>query len=415
MNKKITFALSAIMLLVLTWCGTQVDNTSSTNNSSSNVAQEQTVKTEKKAASAYDDFSTAPTAYRQYNGQDLSKLWKETVLYFSQESCGTCQKTDADLKSQESLPDGVSILKVDYDTETELNKKYGVTTKHTFVLVDQNGNKIAKEMGLATTTEIAEFVANAKSEEVPAASTQKATPETADTQKWPAWYVVYAWQDLTQLAQNTVLYFYQASCGTCQKTDADIKAQASLPNGINILRVDFDTETELNKKYGVTTKHTFVLIDADGNEIAKEIGLATTADIADFIKSNTSSAAAAVSTPEKDPVVAKETAVETPVVAATSTKWAYKNYAGKIENESVLFFSASWCPSCVAADKNFKSETDLAINADILKVDYDANKDLRDKYGVTSQHTFVRVDAQGNLIKKMVGWSSSSALTALFN
>jgi hypothetical protein len=46
------------------------------------------------------DMSNAPTGYRDYNGQDLSNVGKETVLYFSQASCGTCQKTDADIKAQ---------------------------------------------------------------------------------------------------------------------------------------------------------------------------------------------------------------------------------------------------------------------------------------------------------------------------
>jgi hypothetical protein len=37
-----------------------------------------------------------------------------------------------------------------------------------------------------------------------------------------------------------------------------------------------------------------------------------------------------------------------------------------------------------------------------LKTDYDSNIDLRKKYGVTSQHTFVQIDSSGNLIKKWV-------------
>jgi thiol-disulfide isomerase/thioredoxin len=93
----------------------------------------------------------------------------------------------------------------------------------------------------------------------------------------------------------------------------------------------------------------------------------------------------------------------------------YKDYTGSITKDSVLFFHAKWCPSCVAADKNFSAENDLAINADVLKVDFDSSKALKEKYGVTSQHTFVRVDAQGQLVKKMTGGSKSSDLQALFN
>jgi hypothetical protein len=49
-------------------------------------------------------MSAAPFEYRDYNGQDLSSIGKDTVLYFAQASCGTCQKTDADIKAQEELP-----------------------------------------------------------------------------------------------------------------------------------------------------------------------------------------------------------------------------------------------------------------------------------------------------------------------
>ncbi len=77
----------------------------------------------------------------------------------------------------------------------------------------------------------------------------------------------------------------------------------------------------------------------------------------------------------------------------------------------VLFFNASWCPSCRVVD------TDLSNNAGkipsgltILDVDYDTSAALKKKYGVTHQHTFVQVDKVGNLIKK---WSGSSNLASI--
>jgi len=75
-------------------------------------------------------------------------------------------------------------------------------------------------------------------------------------------------------------------------------------------------------------------------------------------------------------------------------------------NETVvLFFNAAWCPSCRAADANLSSSTidDILV----LDTDYDDNTDLRQKYGVTTQHTFVQVDADGELIKK---WSGSNSI-----
>jgi thiol-disulfide isomerase/thioredoxin len=78
----------------------------------------------------------------------------------------------------------------------------------------------------------------------------------------------------------------------------------------------------------------------------------------------------------------------------------------------VLFFHAPWCPTCKAADANFVKETAPA-NTVVFKTDYDSNTDLRKKYGVTYQHTFVSLNADGSLKKKMSGADSFSELAGL--
>ena len=70
----------------------------------------------------------------------------------------------------------------------------------------------------------------------------------------------------------------------------------------------------------------------------------------------------------------------------------------------VLHFSATWCPSCRTIDKDINASlSDIPDGLEIYKVDYDTNIDLRKKYGVTTQHTFVKVDAAGNKINKWTG------------
>lgn len=70
----------------------------------------------------------------------------------------------------------------------------------------------------------------------------------------------------------------------------------------------------------------------------------------------------------------------------------------------VLFFHAPWCPYCKAADAAFKARLDqIPANVVILKTDYDSNTALKQKYGVTYQHTFVQVDKDGNMITKWSG------------
>jgi thioredoxin 1 len=78
----------------------------------------------------------------------------------------------------------------------------------------------------------------------------------------------------------------------------------------------------------------------------------------------------------------------------------------------VLFFHAPWCPTCKAADANLLKETAPA-NTVVFKTDYDSNTDLRKKYGVTYQHTFVSLNADGSLKKKMSGADSFSDLSGL--
>lgn len=70
----------------------------------------------------------------------------------------------------------------------------------------------------------------------------------------------------------------------------------------------------------------------------------------------------------------------------------------------VLFFHATWCPTCKAADANItKNLAGLPKNVVVFKTDYDRETALKRQYGITSQHTFVLVDAQGRALTKWSG------------
>lgn len=70
----------------------------------------------------------------------------------------------------------------------------------------------------------------------------------------------------------------------------------------------------------------------------------------------------------------------------------------------VLFFHADWCPFCVEADKQFRAKLNqIPTGVVVLKTHYDTETALKQKYGVTYQHTFVQIDAQDNMISK---WNS---------
>lgn len=81
------------------------------------------------------------------------------------------------------------------------------------------------------------------------------------------------------------------------------------------------------------------------------------------------------------------------------------------DGDVVLFFKADWCPTCNSLDKDIISNLkNIPSKVSILKVDYDNSAELKQKYGITYQHTFVQVDSNGNQIAK---WSGSSTLSDL--
>ena len=79
----------------------------------------------------------------------------------------------------------------------------------------------------------------------------------------------------------------------------------------------------------------------------------------------------------------------------------------------VLFFRAPWCPTCRALDRDIRANLDdIPEGVVILDTDYDSSTALKQKYGVTYQHTLVQVDATGNQVAK---WTGSDTLSELLS
>ena len=79
---------------------------------------------------------------------------------------------------------------------------------------------------------------------------------------------------------------------------------------------------------------------------------------------------------------------------------------------TVLFFYATWCPTCQAAMKEINADTHKLSGINLLVVDYDNSDDLQKKYGITYQHTFVQIDTDGTALAK---WSGGSVDEILMN
>lgn len=120
-------------------------------------------------------------------------------------------------------------------------------------------------------------------------------------------------------------------------------------------------------------------------------------------------------------VMADEVMIDTSTQMMDGSKGSYLPFSPEVfstaQGRRVLFFYASWCPTCKPVDQKL-SENISKIPADVtvLRVNYNdpdtdqAEKELAQKYGVTYQHTFVQVDAQGNEVTKWNGGSLDELL-----
>ncbi len=115
----------------------------------------------------------------------------------------------------------------------------------------------------------------------PQASTQAGTPSSAapDTGQPTApgtaqagTFTAYTPEAVSSASasEKVVLFFHATWCSTCKLLASDIEANAAnIPAGVKILKVDYDSETALKQKYGVTLQHTLVQVQPDGSQIAK--------------------------------------------------------------------------------------------------------------------------------------------------
>jgi thioredoxin 1 len=105
-----------------------------------------------------------------------------------------------------------------------------------------------------------------------------------------------------------------------------------------------------------------------------------------------------------------------PAPAAKSGYITYDEYnadkAAYSQGDVVLFFHASWCPTCQRAEKNLEADP-AAIPTDltIVKVDYDSSSEMKQQYGVTVQHTFVQVDESGTQLTKWTGSNTADEIS----
>jgi thiol-disulfide isomerase/thioredoxin len=79
---------------------------------------------------------------------------------------------------------------------------------------------------------------------------------------------------------------------------------------------------------------------------------------------------------------------------------------------TVLFFHASWCSSCRSAMLDIDLRVHELGDVTVVVVDYDGTPELKKKYGITYQHTFVQIDSAG---EKIALWNGGDVDYILYN
>lgn len=105
---------------------------------------------------------TTAGRYADYSSEAAKEAgYSSTILFFYAPWCPECRAFDMAIKSGD-VPNGVQILKVDYDSSQALRQTYGVTIQTTFVRVDTNGAKQALWTGYGKDKSVSTIIENTK-------------------------------------------------------------------------------------------------------------------------------------------------------------------------------------------------------------------------------------------------------------
>ncbi len=143
MNKKILLTVIGTLLLISAAIAYVLITPES-----GMIAEEMTTPTEKDKEEKEEEVSPPaqtekqPGVYTNYTEGAVATTKGTKLLFFHAPWCPQCRQIEASIQA-DGIPSGVTVFKIDYDSNQKLREQYGVTIQTTFVKVDDNGNKIA--------------------------------------------------------------------------------------------------------------------------------------------------------------------------------------------------------------------------------------------------------------------------------
>ncbi len=106
----------------------------------------------------------------------------------------------------------------------------------------------------------------------------------------------------------------------------------------------------------------------------------------------------------KAPTPPELESIEPAVMSGRYIAYSKEAFDAAADLKRVYYFWASWCPTCKTSNQEFLTMSDqIPQDVILFKTNYDTEEELKKKYGVTYQHTFVQVDTQGNEVAKWNG------------
>lgn len=144
MSKKLIIIITVLVLAAggIAFAALNKDEMASQRTDSENASQE-TPSSQPSPAAPDDSTPQAAGAYVDYSSEVIANTSGTKILFFHAPWCPQCRALEASIK-EEGVPSGVTIIKVDYDSNQKLRQQYGVTIQTTLVKVDDNGQSVEK-------------------------------------------------------------------------------------------------------------------------------------------------------------------------------------------------------------------------------------------------------------------------------
>jgi len=139
MNNKALIPTILIAIILIVGGFVLVNNDSDTSKTNTNSESESVAIVESDNSNSSEMENKRLGSFVDFSEEQLvATADTQQVVFFHAEWCSTCRFYEKQIETS-GVPEGVTILKADYDEDKELKERYGVTVQSTCVLLDDNG------------------------------------------------------------------------------------------------------------------------------------------------------------------------------------------------------------------------------------------------------------------------------------